>query len=309
MPLKKWKIIISAAILLIFAVAIWRIFFTVNNVYHLGGIIKIEKGASLSQVSKKLKDSGVISSELPFNLVVRILNQQKKIKSGDYFFNDPVSVFSAAMRLIGGDFEVEPVKVVVKEGDDLNDIAKAFSGFEYFNQEEFFKLAKKSSPETLEGRLFPDTYLFLPSASAGDVLRAMNENFKSKAGSVEPDALIMASLIEKEVPDSAERKIVSGVLWKRLKIGMPLQVDAVFPYITGKTKVSLEDLKINSPYNTYSRKGLPPAPICNPGLDAIGAALNPQDSPYFYYLSGRDGQTHFAKTFEEHLSNKEKYLR
>jgi len=116
-------------------------------------------------------------------------------------------------------------------------------------------------------------------------------------------------LIEKEVPDSDDRKIVSGILWKRLELGMALQVDAVFPYITGKQKVLLEDLKIDSLYNTYLHKGLPPGPISNPGLDAIDAARNPKESPYLYYLSGNDGKTHFAKTFSEHLRNKEKYLK
>jgi len=90
---------------------------------------------------------------------------------------------------------------------------------------------------------------------------------------------------------------------------MALQVDAVFPYITGKQKVLLEDLKIDSPYNTYLNKGLPPGPISNPGLDAIDAARNPKESPYLYYLSGQDSKTHFAKTFSEHLRNKEKYLK
>ena len=137
----------------------------------------------------------------------------------------------------------------------------------------------------------------------------MRDNFKKKAGDVSKDIVIMASLIEKEVPDSDDRKIVSGILWKRLDIGMPLQVDAVFPYLTGRREILSDDLKIDSPYNTYLYKGLPPGPIANPGLDAIEAARNPKSSSYFYYLSGKDGKTHFAKTFAEHLKNKEKYLR
>ena len=137
----------------------------------------------------------------------------------------------------------------------------------------------------------------------------MRDNFQKKAGDVGQDTVIVASLIEKEVPDSNDRKIVSGILWKRLEIGMALQVDAVFPYITGKREVLLDDLKIDSLYNTYLYKGLPPGPIANPGLDAIDAARNPKETPYLYYFSGQDGNTHFAKTFAEHLRNKEKYLR
>jgi len=161
----------------------------------------------------------------------------------------------------------------------------------------------------MEGYLFPDTYLFLPFAETEQIIGTMTDNFKKKAGDVGKDIVIMASLIEKEVPDIGDRKIVSGILWKRLKLGMALQVDAVFPYITGKQKVLSDDLKIDSPYNTYLHKGLPPGPISNPGLDAVEAAKNPQETSYLYYLSGKDGKTHFAKTFAEHLKNKEKYLR
>ena len=110
----------------------------------------------------------------------------------------------------------------------------------------------------MEGYLFPDTYLFLPSVEAEQVIQTMEDNFKNKVGGVEKDIVIMASLIEKEVPDSNDRKVVSGILWKRLKLGMALRVDAVFPYITGKREVLLDDLKIDSPYNTYLYKGFPP---------------------------------------------------
>ena len=120
----------------------------------------------------------------------------------------------------------------------------------------------------------------------------------------------MASIIEKEVADYKDRRIVSGILWKRLKAGMPLQVDAVFPYIKGKAgRVFFEDLKIDSPYNTYLYKWLPPTPICNPGLDAIDAARNPVESPYWYYLSDKKGITYFASTFDGHKINRAKYLR
>ena len=186
----------------------------------------------------------------------------------------------------------------------MKEIAEQFGDFENFDKKEF--LEKTAG---LEGYLFPDTYLFLPGAETEQIIGTMRDNFQKKAGDVGQDTVIMASLIEKEVPDSDDRKIVSGILWKRLEIGMPLQVDAVFPYITGRQKVLSDDLKIDSLYNTYFYKGLPPGPISNPGLDAIEAARNPKESPYLYYLSGRDGKTHFAKTFAEHLKNKEKYLK
>jgi len=120
----------------------------------------------------------------------------------------------------------------------------------------------------------------------------------------------MASIIEKESLNGDERQIVSGILWKRISLGMPLQVDATFLYINGKASAELtkDDLNIDSPYNTYRNKGLPPGPINNPGLDAIVAALYPKDSPYLYYLHDKKGKVHYAKTFNEHVANKRKYL-
>ena len=121
----------------------------------------------------------------------------------------------------------------------------------------------------------------------------------------------MASLIEKEVISDNDRALVSGILWKRIDNGIPLQVDATVTYIIGKktTKISIEETKIDSPYNTYAYKGLPIGPIANPGLSAIHAALYPKSSSYLYYLSASDGTTIYSRTFEEHNKAKVKYLR
>jgi UPF0755 protein len=120
----------------------------------------------------------------------------------------------------------------------------------------------------------------------------------------------MASLVEEEARTLETRRTIAGILWKRLKLGMPLQVDAVFPYIIGKNtyELSIGDLALDSPYNTYKYAGLPPAPITNPGLDAMLAAVTPTDSPYLYYLSDRNGKMHYARTHDGHLANKAAYL-
>jgi UPF0755 protein len=183
------------------------------------------------------------------------------------------------------------------------------------------KLKIKLPGENLEGYLFPDTYYFPLDVSGEEVVRIMHENFEKKiapylkeiekSGKSLKDIIIMASLIEKEVKTKEEKELVSGILWKRLKAGIPLQVDATITYITGKktTKIPLEDLKIDSPYNTYKYKGLPPAPICNPGLESILAALYPKESDYWYYLSKPDGKTLFFKDYEEFIVAKAKYLK
>ncbi|PIP73278.1 MAG: hypothetical protein COW88_02715 [Candidatus Lloydbacteria bacterium CG22_combo_CG10-13_8_21_14_all_47_15] len=149
----------------------------------------------------------------------------------------------------------------------------------------------------------------------------MKENFIEKISTTAPaikdfgesvhDVVVMASLLEKEARTMETREVIAGILWKRLKDGMPLQVDAVFPYINGKNtfQLSLEDLQVDHPYNTYTRKGLPPGPIANPGLDAIIAAINPEDTPYYFYLSDKEGMMHYARTFDGHLANKARYLR
>ncbi len=180
-------------------------------------------------------------------------------------------------------------------------------------------LAGKPESASLEGYLFPDTYRFFKAAELSDIVSKMVSNLNSK---LTPDLqtaiknspysfyeiLTMASLIEKEVPKDSDRPIVAGVLWKRLKAGMPLQVDATLVYITGRNEIRDADKKINSLYNTYLYRGLPEGPISNPGLSAIKSALFPKASPYWYYLSAKDDATIFSKTLEEHNRNRAIYL-
>jgi UPF0755 protein len=123
--------------------------------------------------------------------------------------------------------------------------------------------------------------------------------------------VIMASLLEREAKTLADKRMVAGILWNRIKIGMPLQVDAVFGYIHDRATYSpsFDDLHVDSPYNTYLNKGLPPGPIDNPGLDSIIAAATPTKTSDLYYLTGSDGQMHYAKTFEQHKQNRALYLK
>ncbi|OHA53692.1 MAG: hypothetical protein A2Z62_00850 [Candidatus Terrybacteria bacterium RIFCSPLOWO2_02_42_20] len=302
--ISKAKILIAAIVFFVLAGNTWLFFLSAPKGFPSSVAIVIEKGTGLAEISNKLKKEEFIRSKYAFALYARAFNKSKKIKYGKYLFNEPVSVFALAGRLTKGEFGFKPIKVTVAEGLTAKEISELFGDFENFDKEEFW-----GKTINLEGYLFPDTYLFLPFAETEQIIGTMTDNFKKKAGNVGKDIVIMASLIEKEVPDSGDRKIISGILWKRLELGMALQVDAVFPYITGSRKILSDDLKIDSLYNTYLYKGLPPGPISNPGLDAIDAARNPQETPYLYYLSGNDGKTHFAKTFAEHLRNKEKYLK
>jgi UPF0755 protein len=216
-----------------------------------------------------------------------------------------MNVPQIVQKIISGD--IAKMKVTIPEGFTVKEIKE--------------KLGIKLPGENLEGYLFPDTYYFPIDVSGEEVVKIMRENFEKKispykkgiekSGKTIQEIVIMASLIEKEVKTKKEKKLVSGILWKRLKNGIPLQVDATITYITGKktTKIPLEDLQIDSPYNTYKYKGLPPAPICNPGLESILAALYPEESDYWYYLSTPEGKTLFFKTLEEHNLAKAKYLK
>ncbi len=207
--------------------------------------------------------------------------------------------------------EAPKVVVTIPEGATVGEINELFKEKGVLTEE---------LPESLEGYLFPDTYqFFVPSAP--EVVKAkFEENFNRKVRAVTPEGiteaglkeiLIKASLIEREVPDSDDRKIVAGIMVKRLEANIPLQMDASLCY--GKPAPCLpireSDKKANSPFNTYLYPGLPPRPIANPGIDAILAVLHPATSPYWYYISDPATQkTIFAKTLDEHNRNIVKYL-
>ena len=190
---------------------------------------------------------------------------------------------------------VSEVAVTIPEGLNASQIGEILESAGFFSQNEFAKIAEKE-----EGYLFPDTYRFYKTSSAPQVVARMRENFDKKLtpeilneikkqNKTLQDVIIMASLLEEEVQSTEDRKIVAGILWKRLKLDMGLNVD--------------------SAPDTYRYKGLPTDPISNPGMDAILTAVYSEPSPYLYYLSGQDGKTHYAKTLEEHSLNKFRYLK
>jgi len=242
---------------------------------------------------------------------------ERRIQTGGYFFGDPASPIEVAHRLTHSDFGIEPVKVTLFEGTSTREMAEVLEEqLVGFGKEEFLK-----KTEDLEGYLFPDTYFFLPGTSVRQIIKDMRDNFDAQIATIQEEIdakevpfeeiLVLASLIEKEAYKPEDRRLISGVLWNRLEIDMPLQVDAVFEYIIDKNtyEVTLEDLEVDSPYNTYQNKGLPPGPITNPGLDSIRAALNPTPNEYLFYLADREGNTYYSENFEGHKANKARYIR
>lgn len=314
---KNKEILTKILLTLLFVFVIfYLIFWMAPKEFPSNSIVSIKEGLSLSQITEHLKKENVIKSPFWFKTFVYLTGNQKDIDSGEYFFNKKENLFTILSRTIKGKYGIDSTAVTIPEGTTVVEMAEILKGkFGNFKSKTFISLAKKK-----EGFLFPDTYKFLPDVGPREVIGVMEDNFQVKIKELEneiqefgkslEDIIIMASLLEEEARTQETREIISGILWKRLEIGIPLQVDAVFPYINGKNtyQLSLEDLKIDSPYNTYLYKGLPIGPISNPGLSSIKAALRPKDSPYLFYLSDRDGNMHYAKDFEEHKKNKRLYL-
>lgn len=287
-----------------------------------GQIVTIESDASFSATADMLRERGILSSETVFKILARITGTDTKLHAGRYLFEKPVGVAEVLYRLSQGTSGIEARRITFPEGSTVREMADILAAsMPGFSKETFIQEAKP-----YEGYLFPDTYAFYIDASPEEIIVRMRSRFDEVWSSLPPcqgvtltsvceesqDRVVtMASLLEKETRLGPDRAIVSGILWKRIATGMPLQVDAVFGYIHNRDTFhpSFKDLEVDSPYNTYKHKDLPPTPIGNPGKDALMAALYPTASPYLYYLTGSDGLMYYAKDFEGHKQNRIRYLR
>ncbi len=283
-------------------------------------IFVIRRGETLTSIAKRLEKEKIIRSKVAFVLAAKKLGIERKIQAGTYRLSPAKSTFEIAQSLTKGTLDIW---VTIIEGLRKEEIAHIISKKLDIPEIEFLKHAR-------EGYLFPDTYLFPKNATAETVVRIMEKNFYKKfndelrkkaqeKGLTEKEVVILASIVEREAKYDSDRVLAASVLLKRLKNNWPLQVDATIQYALGyqekektwwKKRLTKTDLEIDSPYNTYKYKGLPPTPISNPGLSSIKAVvLADENTPYWYYISDKTGKLHFAKTFEEHKRNIEKYLR
>ncbi|MEK7551983.1 MAG: endolytic transglycosylase MltG [Patescibacteria group bacterium] len=279
-------------------------------------IFTIEKGETLGEIAKNLKKENLIKSTFWLKNSVIFLKKENNIPAGDYFFDKPIGAFNLAKRITRGDFGLQSIRITIQEGLNIFEIADLLQkNFTKFDREEFIQLAKDK-----EGYLFPDTYFFAPNTKTKDFIEIMERNFEEKIKVIKDElenfgkpldkVLTMASIVEKEASTTEARRMIAGILWKRLEIKMPLQVDVTFKYINGKNtyQLSKKDLKIDSPYNTYLYSGLTPTPISNPGLNAILATIQPEENDYLYFLSDKNGNMFYAESFEEHVANKNEHL-
>jgi len=282
-------------------------------------IFVIAPGQPLQKIADNLEKEDLIRSKLVFYLVVKQLGIDKSIQAGDFRLSPSMDAYQIAKNLTHGTLDVW---VTLIEGTRKEEMAQIIGNELNIPQVEIIKLAK-------EGYLFPDTYLLPKDASAETVINILKKNFDNKftpeliakatkKGLSQEQVVILASIVEKEAKHAEDKNKVASILLKRLKNDWPLQVDATIQYALGyqtnektwwKKELSFDDLKIDSPYNTYKNKGLPPTPISNPGLISIMAVIDADSStPYWYYISDKQGNMHYAKTDQEHQENINKYL-
>jgi UPF0755 protein len=301
-------------------------------------IITIQEGQSAQEVGDNLEDEGVIASGLLFRVLVALEGYEDKLVAGDYEFEKRMPTLEVIERIRRG--QTAPLVVTIREGVRAEEIAEIMEDKKVIPAEDFLEAIKiwyefsflytKPYWANLEGYLFPDTYFFNRNMTAEEVVQQILENFDQRLDSELRDeaavsglsvhtVLTLASIVEREAQVPEERPIIAGVFLKRLRRGMPLEADPTVQYALGndpasvakygywKQDLTAADLEVNSPYNTYRNTGLPPGPICNPGLDSIRAVVRPEQTDYLYFVARADGSHVFAETFEEHLSNIEQY--
>ena len=312
---RKIALLVLIAVVLVISTFYLR-FLSPPDDFPLDFVIRIEEGETLTDVAEKFNEDRLVRSSQWLSNLVILLQGESGVIAGDYFFKKPENTFEIARRITKGDSGLEPIKVTLPEGLMRSETAEILrDNLPRFNKERFIVLT-----EDREGYLFPETYFFLPTADEDVVAARLGASFREHIDLVSRDIerfgrpldeiIVMASIIEEESMESKDRRIVSGILWKRIEIGMPLQVDASFLAINGKTSAELtvDDLAIDSPYNTYRYKGLPPRPISSPGLESILAAVNPRETEYLYFLSDSDGKMYYAEDLDGHNKNKDLYI-
>ncbi|HUO50506.1 MAG TPA: endolytic transglycosylase MltG [Candidatus Paceibacterota bacterium] len=286
------------------------------NSFPTDQLVTIPDGASLDQTAKILKEDGVVRSELAFKLIVTLLGHERGVHAGDYEFKEPTDIFTVAHAVSVGAFGLVPYRIRIPEGATMRQMANIYAQvLPRFNSANFL-----AQTNNMEGYLFPDTYFFMPNATDATVIQAMRGEFDTKIAPLQAEIassthslseiVTMASLLEEEAANPTDRRMIAGILWHRIALGYPLQVDSTLIYSLQKpdTQLTISDLKGSDPYNTYVHKGLPPTPIGSPSYDSIVAALEPTPSDYLYYLADRSGVTHYAKTYAQQQHNEQIYL-
>ncbi|MDR7427634.1 MAG: endolytic transglycosylase MltG [Armatimonadota bacterium] len=293
-------------------------------------VVVIPPGASLDQIAGVLAEAGVLRSPLAFILAARIRGVGGRLQSGEYLLSAAMSPLEILEKLVRG--QVLLHRVTIPEGYTADQIADLVAMKGLAEREAFLRLVREEGDSfafdflegrrNLEGYLFPDTYAFPRGLVERQIVQAMLARFDQRVspelrreiralGMTLHEAITVASMVEREARLEAERPIIAGVIYNRLRRGWRLEIDATVLYALGRRggPLTAADLLVDSPYNTYRQAGLPPGPIGNPGLAAIEAAARPSSTPYLFYVLRPDGSHAFSTTLQEHLRNIRRWRR
>jgi UPF0755 protein len=332
--ISKWVVIGS----LLFLVTVIFVYGCINkdnvhNAIEIAGSsakvhIRVKPGMAAGQIGEMLQEHQVISSKYTFWFMAKLNGVDSKFKTGDYVFGHHMDSRTVLAMLVEG--KTSTLQVTIPEGYDVRQIAQMLDDDGVVHKKDFLEAAKNFAPYDYmitnskanyraEGFLFPDTYEIGKDFSSEDILKLMAKQFDQKltaemrerAAEMKLsiyDLVTIASLVEKEAKFDEDRPIIAQVFFSRLRIGMPLQSDTTIQYLLDKPKVNvtMQDIKMESPYNTYQNEGLPPGPIANPGSASIKAVLHPADTDYLYFVADSEGHNHYSKTYEGHLSEVDK---
>jgi UPF0755 protein len=293
--------------------------------------VEIPAGAGPSSIARRLADAGVVRDVNSFRLAVWLSRQGRRLQAGEYRFDRPLSTREVVNKIARGEVYVQPI--TFREGLTIKQMAELYESRGFGPAASFIQAAKNvelvrnldPQAHDLEGYLFPDTYSLPRKATADQLIARMVAGFQkaltaeirdqaSARGLGIRELVTLASIVEKETGNPSERPLVAAVYANRLKIGMGLQCDPTVIYALDRLgrytgNLTREDLRYDSPYNTYKYAGLPPGPIASPGRASLAAAAAPADVPYVYFVSRNDGSHAFATTLDEHNRNVQQYQR
>jgi len=290
--------------LIIFLILLFLVnfFISLNRKASKEIFFTVKQGQGTREISKSLKQEGLIASPFYFNCYIYLNGWT--LKNGVYKIGPQMKTKEVAEMISEG--KVAANQITIIEGWRVSEIDEYLAGKKIIVKGELLKIASVD-----EGYLFPDTYQLPLTVNASDIRQIMVENYKTKIKglNVTDDNLILASIVEREANRDIDRAKIAGVYLNRLKIGMKLDADPTIQYAKGSWKpITRNDYaNFKSPYNTYLNKGLPPTPICNPGLKSIEAVINPEKHDYLFFFTAKDGKTIFSKTLEEHNLNLQLY--
>jgi len=313
------KLIILVGLLLIALAATglwWKNGLSAVNTDKTPTIFVVKQGEGVREIANRLKSQGIIRDPIVFFLFTRLQGLDKQIQAGDFRINPSMTSQEIATSLTHGTLDIW---ITIPEGQRAEEIADSLK-----EKMPGFKSSWRQAIIENEGRLFPDTYLIPRDADINFIINLLKNNFTNKYltlgtvqnGLSQDQVIIIASMVEREAKNDQDRSLIASVILNRLGIGMKLDIDATIQYALGyqpeqkrwwKKDLTIDDIKLNSPYNTYKVAGLPPTPISNPGLASLQAAINPAKTNYLFYITDSKGINHYAETINQHNENIRKF--